>query len=382
VRFLAKAPLFEEPLIGPLVRAGGAIPVYRRQDDPKLTDRNPRVFEAVHEALEAGDAVGIFPEGLSHSEPSLARLRTGAARISLGAAERRGLRFPIVPIGIVARQKQTFRSPCTTLVGPSVPWEDLAGRPESDVEAVRELTTRIEAGLRAVTLNLERLEDRRVLECAEAIHAVEQGLDTSPQGRVRRLREASETLGRLRASDPRRVEPLFEEVAEFAWTLDVHGVRPGDLDRTVRLRSTLGWTLRVFGLLVVGGPISALGHVVFLLPYLLTDWLATRPGIPVERQSTWKLLGGGAVYLLWNLLLSGIAAWWLGPVWGIGTVIALPLLAVATQVVRDRWKRSVAQARRYIVLRREGAVRERLLEQRRRLGRALEELRESVPAHP
>ena len=77
IRFLAKATLFDEPGLGALVRAGGAIPVYRRQDDPALTDRNARVFEAVHEALAEGDAVGIFPEGLSHSEPSLAALRTG-----------------------------------------------------------------------------------------------------------------------------------------------------------------------------------------------------------------------------------------------------------------------------------------------------------------
>ena len=87
LRFLAKAPLFEERLVGPLMRATGSIPVYRRQDDPDLMDRNASVFEAVHAAIADGAAVGIFPEGLSHSEPSLGRLRTGAARIALGAAD-------------------------------------------------------------------------------------------------------------------------------------------------------------------------------------------------------------------------------------------------------------------------------------------------------
>ena len=75
LRWLAKAPLFDERLVGPLVRATGSIPVYRRQDDPDLVERNASVFEAVHYALAGGAAVGIFPEGLSHSEPSLARLR-------------------------------------------------------------------------------------------------------------------------------------------------------------------------------------------------------------------------------------------------------------------------------------------------------------------
>src|SRR5688572_28723135 len=40
VRFLAKAPLFRMPLIGPLFGAAGAIPVYRKQDDEGSTQRN------------------------------------------------------------------------------------------------------------------------------------------------------------------------------------------------------------------------------------------------------------------------------------------------------------------------------------------------------
>ncbi len=378
IRFLAKATLFDEPGIGALVRAGGAIPVYRRQDDPALTDRNARVFEAVHEALAAGDAVGIFPEGLSHSEPSLARLRTGAARIALGASERRAIHFPIVPVGIVARQKQTFRSQCLALVGEPIPWDDLAGREESDVDAVRDLTDRIEEGLLAVTVNVERLEDRRTLECAEAIFAAEQGLDTSPQTRVRRLREASETLARLRETEPERVGRLFADVESFAWTLEVLGIRPHDLDRTARLYSTVGWAARVFGLLAIGGPIAAAGHAAFFLPYRLTDRVATRPGIRIERQSTWKLLGGAVLYVAWIALLSVAAALTLGPRWGIACGVGLPVLALVTQFVRDRWYQARTQARRYLLLRRKGRVRERLLEQRARLAGSLDDLRRSA----
>jgi 1-acyl-sn-glycerol-3-phosphate acyltransferase len=375
IRFLAKATLFDEPGLGALVRAGGAIPVYRRQDDPELTDRNARVFEAVHEALASGDAVGIFPEGVSHSEPALAQLRTGAARISLGAAERRGIRFPIVPVGIVARQKQTFRSQCAALVGKPIPWDDLAGRPESEVEAVRELTDRIERGLRAVTVNVERLEDRRIVECAEAIFASEQKLDTSQETLSRRLREASETLTRLREADPERVERLYADVDNFAWTLDVLGVRPRDLDREARLHSTLGWAAKVLGLLCVGGPIAAAGHVIFFLPYRLTDWISTRPQIRLERQSTWKLLGGAVLYVGWIALLSLAAGIALGPKWGLACAAALPLLAIVTQLVRDHWRAARVQARRYLLLRRKGRVRERLLEQRAGLARALDQLR-------
>ncbi|MDQ3556229.1 MAG: 1-acyl-sn-glycerol-3-phosphate acyltransferase, partial [Gemmatimonadota bacterium] len=86
VRFLAKAPLFSDPRVGWLVRGSGAVPVYRRADDPSAMGRNDDTFRAVWEALALGDAVGIFPEGTSHSAPGLVTLKTGAARIALGAA--------------------------------------------------------------------------------------------------------------------------------------------------------------------------------------------------------------------------------------------------------------------------------------------------------
>jgi hypothetical protein len=134
----------------------------------------------------------------------------------------------------------------------------------------------------------------------------------------------------------------------------------------------------VFGLLILGGPIAAAGYLVFFLPYRLIDWIATRPGIPVERQSTWKLLGGTAVYLLWILLWSLVALIGAGPFWAIVTAAGLPVLAIATQIVRDRWRRSMVQARRFLVLRRSGGLRERLLAQRAHLGRTLESLRRSA----
>src|SRR3989304_4286511 len=71
VRFLAKAPLFGDLKTGWMMRAVGAIPVYRRVDDPTLMDRNTDMFRAVYVSLARGAAVGIFPEGESHSEPSM-----------------------------------------------------------------------------------------------------------------------------------------------------------------------------------------------------------------------------------------------------------------------------------------------------------------------
>ena len=84
VRFLAKSTLFRGGS-GLLMRAAGAIPVYRKQDAIQLR-RNDETFAAVDAALARGEAICLFPEGISHSSGMLEPLRTGAARMALSAA--------------------------------------------------------------------------------------------------------------------------------------------------------------------------------------------------------------------------------------------------------------------------------------------------------
>ena len=86
VSFLAKSPLFRMPVIGSLVRALDSIPVYRRQDEGADTSRNRETFGRSAALLRRGGTLAICPEGASHSEPYLLPLKTGAARIALGAA--------------------------------------------------------------------------------------------------------------------------------------------------------------------------------------------------------------------------------------------------------------------------------------------------------
>ena len=85
VTFLAKAPLFALPVLGAVLCGLDALPVFRRQDDPGQMNRNEGTFEAATGALVAGRALTLFPEGKSHSEPGLAELKTGAARIAFRA---------------------------------------------------------------------------------------------------------------------------------------------------------------------------------------------------------------------------------------------------------------------------------------------------------
>src|SRR3982751_3817639 len=101
VSFLAKSPLFRMPVIGYLVRALEAIPVYRRQDAGEDTSRNRETFEKCRALLKRGGTIAICPEGVSHNEPHILPLKSGTARIALGVlGEDPQLELKIAPAGL------------------------------------------------------------------------------------------------------------------------------------------------------------------------------------------------------------------------------------------------------------------------------------------
>jgi len=97
-RFLARDVIWKVPLGAKVMSVVGGIPVHRRQDHGGAAD-NTGMFDDAYVALAAGDVAAIYPEGESVPEPRLAPLRTGAARIALGALAR-GTDVTIAPMGL------------------------------------------------------------------------------------------------------------------------------------------------------------------------------------------------------------------------------------------------------------------------------------------
>jgi 1-acyl-sn-glycerol-3-phosphate acyltransferase len=381
VRFLAKAPLFGDPSVGWLVRGAGAIPVYRAQDDPAKMGANQDTFRAAFEALAGGDAVGIFPEGTSHNEPSLVPLKTGAARIALGAAARTGGAFPVVPVGLVFRRKERFRSEALAVVGAPVAWDDLAAAGPDDPAAVRELTRRIDEALREVTVNVERWEDAPLVDCAEQVFAAEFGMDDEPAGRVERQAAAAEILARVRRDDLGAWRDLAREVSRHARVLRTLGLRPADLHRDLQLRTAVGWTLRRLAFFLLGVPTAAVGAVLFYLPYRLTGVLEARAKPSHDVRATYKLLVGAVTHLIWVLLLAALTGILVGWGWAAAALLALPVLGLLTVAVRNRWDEAVDDARRFFLLRRRRAdLLPELRQRQHAIAERLDALRSEVAA--
>jgi 1-acyl-sn-glycerol-3-phosphate acyltransferase len=353
VRFLAKAPLFEDFRIAWLLRAVGAVPVHRPQDDPSQLSKNADVLGAAGAALAGGAAIAVFPEGKSHNEPSLAPLKTGAARIALLAAGSTGDAVPIVPIGLNMRDKETFRSDALVVVGEPVAWSDLASRGADDVEAVRTLTARMDDALRGVTLNVERWEDAPVVECAEAVWRVERGGSDDPRERLERQRIASELLAGIRRDPSSRWRPLARAVRRHARSLAQLDLTPADLNSDLNASTAVRWSLQRLPLLLLPAfALAIAGLVLWWIPYRLTGIVAE--GIRGERdiRSTYKLYGGIVLYAAWLAILVIVAAALGGPLWAVAVLLLAPALGITGLWIRERWRLAWRDARRYFILRR------------------------------
>lgn len=351
VRFLAKSTLFTDARIGWLVKASGAIPVYRRQDDASQMRRNIDAFDAVFDAMAAGAAVGIFPEGTSHSEPSMVPLRTGAARIALGSAPRIGGAFPIVPVGLVFREKDTFRSDALVLRGTPVEWSDLAAEGDEGV-TVRELTKRIDAALRTVTLNLASWEDLPVVEGAVRIWEAERGEASRAAERVSRVELTTRVLAQVRESGDAPGLTLARDVGRHIARLERLGLRPSDVKADVGTNRGIRWAVRRIHLLMpLGVILASLGAALFWVPYRATGLIVDRIDLEVDVRSTWKLLIGIVLYLTWLVVLVSLAGFTFGWAGALLTLVVVPAVAMIGLLVRERWRSAWSDARRFFLIR-------------------------------
>jgi len=346
-RPLAKAPLFEQAFTGMFLKALGGLPVYRKQDHPELMHLNDRTFDAAIAALHNGDAVQIYPEGTTHSEPSLAPLRTGAARIAYLAESRRSweLGLRIMPVGLTYQRKHLFRGRALAVYGESFPIAEFRDAYEDDAKAaVRALTDRITAALEALTLNFAESQDLGLVETAERLYAREKGWAKAREredlaARFPRLQEFARGLAWLRAHDADRHRDVAYRVARYRRRVRALGAEEGDVPKGYRARAVLRYLLVDGVPFALGLPLAVLGRLAWLPLYYVPGWIAKAAKPHFEALSTYKLsasfLLAPLVYAVWLLFF-----WRTRGVNGlILAAVILPLLGLVAVAWKDRWHR-------------------------------------------
>src|ERR1041385_5149706 len=210
-------------LIDPLfllwfVRGLDSIPVYRKEDRVP-GGSNEETFARARAVLARGGAIAIFPEGTTHSDPRLRELKTGAARIALGASM---ARIAIVPVGLYYTSKQTFRSSAVMQLGDPI-FVRAGSLEPAEVEA---LTQRIDDALDAVTLQADSHEALDLIARGERIFSAGR---FDPAEELEARRRFVEGYAWLRAHDPQRLARLQSRIEQFAAGLGELKIEPEEL---------------------------------------------------------------------------------------------------------------------------------------------------------
>jgi hypothetical protein len=240
---------------------------------------------------------------------------------------------------------------------------------------VRELTDRITDALRQVTLNLEQWEDRPLVECAVRIWEAERRGPPDPAEKVARLELTTRLLAEARRDSNARGLQLADDVNAFCRRLSRLRLRPADLSADVRLSRGIAWAARrIHILLPIGAFIALLGAALWWIPYRITGGIIGRLRLLEDVRSTWKLLVGMVVYILWLVSLIATAALVFDWRAAVGVLIGAPLLGMIGLIVRERWRRAWTDARRFFLIRSRRELVSALRERQRHLARRIEEL--------
>ena len=279
------------------------------------------MFSRIAKHLHEGGNILIFPEGTSHSEPQLAPLRTGAARMLLAAEKAGGVPPTFQAAALEFDDRETFRSRCLVLWGPVRAFREVAGT--TDEERVASATAQMDADLRELLVEGQTHDERlRIARVAELL-ANDAGAPTlgAWSGIGRQVELAS------RALSGSEVAHVGERVDAYYAALDKLHLRDAQIVQTVAPppRAQPRWKQLALA------PLAASGFALYALPYFIPR-LVARSSDP-DAVSTIKLGAALVVYPLWMGGLVGASLVMLPP----PLSLAAAAVAIASPFAALEW---------------------------------------------
>jgi glycerol-3-phosphate O-acyltransferase/dihydroxyacetone phosphate acyltransferase len=323
LHFMGNAKLWKYRLLRPVLDACGAVPVYPREEYGDEADNSP-AFEKLYKVLEAGNCMGVFPEGISHAEAHIVRLKTGTARVALAVADRGKTAVTIVPVGLIYVHRHRFGSQVLTEFGhPIVVGDDWSARFRDDEQrAVRELTDELTEALKAVTINAPDWRTIRFAQITRRLYKPS-AAPLTPKQYVelnRRFIRGWEDL----QGDPELA--AFRYAAEdYQARLDMLGLRDYQLRSKISLaKATRKIVARALWVLLLL-PLALPGAIIHLPVGWLILVLGERLAYDMDDIATIKVLAAMLLLPLVYLLAAIVAGSLFGAGWGIVTFVVLGL---------------------------------------------------------
>ena len=391
IAFLAKSTFFVNPVVRAIMESGNSIPIYRAQDTgtggpvtpEQRAAQNEATFGRCYDYLGRGGTIMIFPEGTSVSERRLRPLKTGAARIALGAEARHGFKLglKVVPVATNYFAPSKFRSDVLLNVAPPIVVADYAAAyAQNPDEAADQLTEAIRVALeRRLVITRDAAEDIFVQQI-ERTFGDHLNPDDDPGTLYDNFQLSRALLQALPWAEQHFPERLIAARAQFdAYLADLrrHGLNDEALD-SQRRGSIIGLLN-----LVLGVPVWLYGVINNYLPYILPSAVAKRATKEAEFVAPIMLVVGMLTFPLAYTLQAMALQHWVTHNWVL-TVLYVLSLPISGFYALSYWSTLAARVQRLRALRlfrKAPAMGEDLLRQRAALVAQLEGARVAYLAH-
>ncbi len=394
VNFVATVQLFQIKPLKWLLSNCGVIPINRVKDDPKAMRSVADTFEACYRVLERGEAIGIFPEGITHDDPQLKTVKTGAARMALELEHRHGgkLGLQIVPVGLNLSAKDKYRSEVLVNFGTPIRAADfLPGYPERKKECINELNAEIEKRIQTLILHIPQLEQARVVASVKRLY--QDHLLAVDGAGSKTIRPQAEEL-RLSQAIAGAVEKVYraqpERAAEFVRKLDLYEswlarlkLSDESLAEPPGKRKLAGVGSLWAALALFGAPIAIYGWIHRLAPFCLVKWAVNHFADPRRHRAqiaTAAIIAGlvsfGFFYGLYACIFHYFFGW-RAAVW---YWLSLPVAGMIAHYYLRKLRRLTGAVRDTFVLLRSPAATRRLLNLRAQLISEIERARQEIKA--
>jgi 1-acyl-sn-glycerol-3-phosphate acyltransferase len=379
VNFIGTVQLFQFKAVKWLFTQCGVIPINRAKDNPRAMRSVADTFEAVYQVLERGEAVGIFPEGVTYDDSELKEIKSGAARMALELESRHegklGLR--VVPVGLTYSAKERYRSEVLANFGePMLAADFLAGYAEHRKECITRLTGEIERRIQSLILHIPKLEEARVVEAVKRLY-----LDRLRVGnRVEPAPAAATELlltQRIVAAVDRVFRTQPERAAAFVAKLDFYErwlarLRISDeaLGSVPRKRNVAAQSFVWAVIAILGAPIAFYGWLHRLIPYSIVQWAKQKFTLPDRRKaqaSTTSIAAGIVAFGFCYGVFIAICQWLFGWPVSLWYGLSLPVTGMLAYYYLRELGKLWAGVRNTVVLLRAPFAAKRLLALRARL---------------
>lgn len=374
--FLTRGESFNNPFSRFLFKNLNMIPLYRPETVPGEVYKNKEVFDMCYAHLARGRCLMIFPEGNSKTERRLRPIKSGTARIALGAnaAAKHNIDVKIIPVGINYSNPHRFQSDLYISIGKpisSAAYQHLAD--ENEKQAVNQLTESIENGMKE---QLVIINDEALVGLVQSVERI-YGNELMPLHK-----KEGEKVFVMSRDIAEATEYFYHNDADRVWRVNLmiqqynyHLARFGLRDEWLKGKGEAFnfWKLGLFFVLLF--PLFFAGWLGNYMPYQVASFLIKKIRPREDFEGSIKLAVGMFTFLVWYVAVAVLVAQTTNAWLGVVTAVSLYPLGLFTSHYLKKYFRVKGTIRYLLVFLKKGKIVARLMQERQVIIRELEAAR-------